>query len=163
KPLPLDFRTGIGYDRHLLKPGTGLILGGVTVAFEKSLVGHSDGDVLLHALVDALLGGAALGDIGTHFPDTDARWKGVDSARFVEHACSLLAAQQFEISFVDAIILAEKPKLAPYFTPIRENLARLLTLPLDRLSVKAKTEEGTDAIGEGKAIAAFVAATLRRE
>jgi len=159
---PTDFRTGIGYDRHRLSAGTPLILGGVTIPHEKGLTGHSDADVLIHALVDALLGAAALGDIGTHFPDTDPKWKGAKSEQFLKHAASLLKENGFTISFIDCIILAEKPKLSPYFPSIRKNLSAILNLPLDRISVKAKTEEGLDSIGQELAMAVFASATLVR-
>lgn len=156
-----EFRTGLGYDKHPLVPGNQLVLGGISIDYFKSLAGHSDGDVLLHALVDALLGGAALGDIGTFFPDTDPRWGGIASQFFLEEAVHKLKAKKFEIVFIDGIILAEKPKLAPYFPRMKEKIAEIARISLDRISIKAKTGEKMDSVGQENAMASFVAATLR--
>src|SRR6476620_10355907 len=153
-------RCGIGYDLHRLAEGRPLIIGGVTVPFEKGPVGHSDGDVLAHALCDALLGAAALGDIGTHFPDTDPKWKGATSLLFLEHALKPRDAKHQKIEHVDAIVITEKPKLGPHFPKMRETLARSLGVPLEKIHLKAKTNEGVDAVGRGEAIAAHVVATL---
>jgi len=153
-------RTGIGYDLHRLAEGRPLVIGGVTLPFDKGPVGHSDGDVLAHAICDALLGAAGLGDIGTHFPDTDPRWKGVASLRFLEHVRGLLAARRFTIAHVDAVVICERPKLGPHFPAMREALAGSLGVPPDRISLKAKTNEGVDAVGRGEAIAAHAVATL---
>ncbi len=144
-----EFRTGLGWDVHRIASGRPLILGGVTIPSEFGLDGHSDADILLHALTDAILGAAALGDIGMHFPDTDPQWKGAASARFLEHAVSLVTAAGFTLVNVDTTVIIEKPKLKNYREPIRESLARLLALPLDRVSVKFKTAEGVGAVGEG--------------
>jgi len=155
-----EFRTGIGYDKHRLIAGGPLVLGGIPIDFDKKLSGHSDGDVLLHAVVDALLGAAALGDIGTHFPDTDPRWKNANSEIFLRHALGL-TRKKVSITFLDCIILAEKPKLAPHFDAIRAKLATLLDLTIDKISLKAKTEEGLGDIGSCNAMAAFVAITVK--
>ena len=151
---------GIGYDLHRLAEGRPLVVGGITVPFGKGPVGHSDGDVLAHAMCDALLGAAALGDIGTHFPDTDPKWKGANSLLFLEHARKLLEEKHFAIEHVDAVVIMEKPKLGPHFPRMREALAKSLGVPTEKIHLKAKTNEGMDAIGRGEAIAAQVIATL---
>ena len=153
-------RSGIGYDLHRLTEGRKLIVGGVEVPFEKGPVGHSDGDVLSHAICDALLGAAGLGDIGTHFPDTDPRWKGASSLVFLERARVLLAGRKLNIGHIDAIVITEKPKLGPHFAAMREALAKALGIEPERINLKAKTNEGVDAIGRGEAIAAQAIATL---
>jgi 2-C-methyl-D-erythritol 2,4-cyclodiphosphate synthase len=153
-------RAGIGYDLHRLVEGRQLVVGGVTVPFEKGSEGHSDGDVLAHAIADALLGAAGLGDIGTHFPDTDLKWKGVSSLIFLEHIRSLLANRHFRIVHVDAVVICERPKLGPHFPTMRAALARALGLGVEEINLKAKTNEGVDAIGRGEAIAAHAVATL---
>jgi 2-C-methyl-D-erythritol 2,4-cyclodiphosphate synthase len=158
----MSFRCGIGYDLHRLAEGRKLIVGGIELPFDKGPVGHSDGDVLAHALCDALLGAAGLGDIGTHFPDTDPRWKGANSLLFLEHAKKLLDENGFRIEHVDAVVVTEKPKLGPHFPKMREALARALGITPDRIHLKAKTNEGVDAIGRGEAIASHVVATLAR-
>jgi 2-C-methyl-D-erythritol 2,4-cyclodiphosphate synthase len=156
----MSTRCGIGYDLHRLAEGRKLIVGGVELPFEKGPVGHSDGDVLAHALCDALLGAAGLGDIGTHFPDTDPKWKGANSLLFLEQAKKLLDEKHFTIEHVDAVVITEKPKLAPHFQKMREALAKALGIPAEKIHLKAKTNEGVDAIGRGEAIAAHVVATL---
>lgn len=153
-------KTGIGYDLHRLAEGRKLIVGGIELPFDKGPVGHSDGDVLAHALCDALLGAAGLGDIGTHFPDTDPQWKGANSLLFLEHAKKLLADKNLAIEHVDAVVITEKPKLGPHFPKMREALAKALGVSTDKIHLKAKTNEGVDAIGRGEAIAAHVVATL---
>jgi 2-C-methyl-D-erythritol 2,4-cyclodiphosphate synthase len=153
-------RCGIGYDLHRLTEGRKLIVGGIELPFDKGPVGHSDGDVLAHALCDALLGAAGLGDIGKHFPDTDPKWKGANSLIFLEHAKKLLEEKKFEISWIDAVVITEKPKLGPHFPKMRETLGRALGISADLVHLKAKTNEGVDAIGRGEAIAAYVIATL---
>ena len=155
-------RVGIGYDLHRLAEGRKLILGGVELAFHKGPVGHSDGDALAHALCDALLGAAGLGDIGTHFPDTDPQWKGSSSLHFLEHIRDLLAQHGFRIAHVDAIVITEKPKLGPHFPAMREALAKSLGIAPSSINLKAKTNEGVDSIGRGEAIAAQAVATLER-
>src|SRR5207248_2582921 len=156
----MSTRCGIGYDLHRLAEGRKLIVGGIELQFDKGPVGHSDGDVLSHALCDALLGAAGLGDIGTHFPDTDPQWKGANSLLFLEHAKKLLADKNFAIEHVDAVVITEKPKLGPHFPKMREALAKALGVSPDKVHLKAKTNEGVDAIGRGEAIAAHVVATL---
>ena len=153
-------QTGIGYDLHRLEEGRPLIVGGIELPFDRGPVGHSDGDVLAHALCDALLGAAGLGDIGTHFPDTDPQWKGANSLLFLEHAKKLLTDKNFTIEHVDAVVITEKPKLGPHFPKMREALAKALGVSSDKIHLKAKTNEGVDAIGRGEAIAAHVVATL---
>jgi 2-C-methyl-D-erythritol 2,4-cyclodiphosphate synthase len=154
-------RCGIGYDLHRLEAGRKLIIGGIEIPFDKGPAGHSDGDVVAHALCDALLGAAGLGDIGTHFPDSDPQWKGADSMIFLQHARKLLDAGKFTIEYVDAVVILERPKLGPHFPKMRETLGRALGVPADRIHLKAKTNEGVDAVGRGEAIAAHIIATLQ--
>ena len=156
----MSVRCGIGYDLHRLETGRKLIVGGVELPFDKGPAGHSDGDVLAHALCDALFGAAGLGDIGTHFPDTDPKWKGANSLIFLEHAKRLLAERNLEIEHVDAVVILERPKLGPHFPKMREALARALGVPTEKIHLKAKTNEGVDAVGRGEAIAAQVVATI---
>ncbi|HEY6126983.1 MAG TPA: 2-C-methyl-D-erythritol 2,4-cyclodiphosphate synthase [Candidatus Acidoferrum sp.] len=153
-------RCGIGYDLHRLAEGRLLIVGGVTIPFGKGPVGHSDGDVLAHALCDAVLGAAALGDIGTHFPDSDPRWKDADSLKFLEHTQKLLDEKCIHIQYIDAVVILEKPKLGPHFPKMREALAKSLRVSEEVIHLKAKTNEGVDAVGRGEAIAAHVVATV---
>jgi 2-C-methyl-D-erythritol 2,4-cyclodiphosphate synthase len=153
-------RSGIGYDLHRLAAGRKLVLGGIEVPFEKGSVGHSDGDALAHAICDALLGAAGLGDIGTHFPDTDPKWKDAQSLRFLEHVRGLLAEQRLRIMHLDAIVITERPKLGPHFAAMREALARALGIETSRINLKAKTNEGVGAVGRGEAIAAQAIATV---
>lgn len=147
-------RAGIGYDLHRLAEGRKLVLGGIEVPFHKGPVGHSDGDALAHAICDALLGAAGLGDIGTHFPDTNPKWKDVSSLRFLERIRELLAEKGLHISHIDAVVITEKPKLGPHFPAMREALAMSLGISTSAINLKAKTNEGVDAIGHGEAIAA---------
>jgi len=156
----MSVRCGIGYDLHRLKEGRKLIVGGIELPFDKGPVGHSDGDVLAHALCDALLGAAGLGDIGRHFPDTDAKWKGANSMLFLEHARKLVDEKHLAIEHIDAVVIAEKPKLGPHFPKMRGALAKALSVGPEKINLKAKTNEGVDAIGRGGAIAAYVVATL---
>jgi 2-C-methyl-D-erythritol 2,4-cyclodiphosphate synthase len=156
----MSTRCGIGYDLHRLAAGRKLMIGGLEVPFDKGPVGHSDGDVLAHALCDALLGAANAGDIGTLFPDTDPKWKGAASLVFLEHAKKLLDERHLAIEHVDAVVILERPKLGPHFPKMRELLARALGVPAEKISLKAKTNEGVDAVGRGEAIAAHVVATL---
>ena len=153
-------RVGFGRDVHPFGPGSPLLLGGVEIPGAPRLHGHSDGDVLAHAMCDALLGAAALGDIGTHFPDTDPKWKGANSLAFLEHARNLLDEKRLKIEHVDAVVIMEKPKLGPHFPKMREVLAKSLGVMPETIHLKAKTNEGVDAIGRGEAIAAHVIATL---
>ncbi len=153
-------RTGIGYDLHRLAEGRKLILGGIEVPFSKGPVGHSDGDALAHTICDALLGAAGLGDIGTHFPDSDPKWKDVSSLLFLQRVAEMLAERSMRIVHIDAVVIAEKPKLGPHFPAMREALARSLGVSSSAINLKAKTNEGVDAIGRGEAIAAQAVVTL---
>lgn len=155
------FRVGIGNDIHRLETGRKLILGGVRIPFDKGPVGHSDGDALAHAICDALLGAAALGDIGTHFPDSSPKWRGVSSLLFLRHTRKLLKEASYEIVNVDATIGLERPKLAPHIPLMRQKVARALGLKPHQISVKAKTGEGVDAVGRGEAIRADAVALIR--
>jgi len=157
-----EYRTGIGWDTHRLVPGRPLILGGVAVPSELGLLGHSDADVLAHAITDALLGAAALGDIGMHFPDSDPQWKGVDSLVFLRHARDLARAAGFRVVNVDSTVILERPKLKDFRAAIREQLAQALELALDRVSVKFKTAEGQGPVGEGRSAEAQAVVTLER-
>lgn len=148
------YRIGIGYDIHRLVEARKLLLAGVEIPFMKGLLGHSDADVLAHAVCDALLGAAALGDIGTHFPDSDPRWQGASSLDFLRYAVSLINQKGYRVMNLDATVMAERPKLKPHIQAMREQLAAVLEIEVDRVSVKAKTNEGLDAIGRGEAMAA---------
>ena len=148
-------RIGQGYDVHRLAAGRKLILGGVRVPFAKGLAGHSDADVLTHAVIDALLGAAALGDIGALFPDTDPRYLGADSIRLLEEVRRLLAQNGYRVGNLDATVTAQAPKLRPYVAAMRANLARACGVPEDRVSVKATTEEGLGFTGAGEGISAL--------
>lgn len=158
----MEVRTGLGWDVHRTAPGRPMIIGGLQVACEFGLEGHSDADVLLHAVTDALLGAAALGDIGMHFPDTDPRWKGCDSVRFLEHAVSLVKERGYSISNVDTTVILERPKLKDYRLAMRESLGEALALELDRVSVKFKTAEKIGPVGEGRSAEAQAIVTLVR-
>src|ERR1700730_16609455 len=147
-------RAGIGYDLHRLAEGRKLILGGIEVPFHKGPAGHSDGDALPHAICDALLGAAGLGDIGTHFPDTDPKWKDVSSLQFLERVRELFTEYRLHIVHIDAVVITEKPKLGPFFPAMREALGKSLGISASAINLKAKTNEGVDAIGRGEAIAA---------
>jgi len=153
-------RMGLGWDVHRLTAGRPLILGGVTVPSEFGLEGHSDADVLSHAITDALLGAAALGDIGMHFPDADPEWKGADSAQFLAHAAKLIRDRGYSIVNVDTTVILERPKLKDYRQPIRESLARTLQLEVERVSVKFKTAEKLGPVGEGKSAEAQAIVTI---
>ena len=156
-------RIGHGSDVHRLVEGRKLILGGVYIPWEKGLLGHSDADVLLHALMDALLGAAALGDIGKHFPDTDEQYRGADSMALLRHVCRILSEQGYTVGNVDCTILAQRPKLAPHIQQMRENIASALSVSVDRVSVKATTEEGLGFTGEGLGIAAHAVALINKK
>lgn len=145
-------RVGMGYDVHRLVEDRPLILGGVEIPYEKGLLGHSDADVLLHAIMDALLGAAALGDIGKHFPDTDAAYKGASSIKLLEHVGKLLEEKCYMIDNIDATIIAQKPKMAPHILQMRKNMAEALGIPESKINVKATTEEGLGFTGSGEGI-----------
>ena len=155
-----QFRVGTGYDVHKLVPERKLILCGVDVPFELGLLGHSDADVALHALSDALLGAAALGDIGKHFPDTDERFKGADSAKLLEHVVHLVEEKGWQVNNVDVTIIAQKPKLASYIPAMRSRVAQVLKIDEDCVNVKATTTEKLGFTGRGEGIAAEAIASL---
>ena len=157
-----EIRTGLGWDVHRLAPGRPLILGGVTVPSDFGLDGHSDADVLAHAITDALLGAAALGDIGMHFPDTDPRWKGCDSMVFLRHARGLVEAQGYRLVNVDSTVILERPKLKDFRAAIRDCLAQALDMEVDRVSVKFKTAEKVGPVGEGRSAEAQAVVTLEK-
>jgi 2-C-methyl-D-erythritol 2,4-cyclodiphosphate synthase len=153
-------RIGHGFDAHRLVEGRRLVLGGVEIEFEKGSLGHSDADVLAHALADALLGAAALGDLGGHFPDSDARWKDADSMDLLEFCAAEVRREGHRIANVDATIVMQAPRLAPHIARMRENLAQRLGLSLHQVSVKAKTSEGMGYTGDGSGVAAYAVALL---
>ncbi len=155
-------RVGIGYDVHRFEQGRRLVLGGVEIPFGRGLVGHSDADVLLHAVTDALLGAAALGDIGTHFPDTDPRWKDADSRAFLRGAVELLSRAGWSAGNVDATVVIEAPRLRPHIDAMRVEIARAAGLDVDRVSVKATTSEGLGFVGTGEGVAAYAVCTIHR-
>ena len=147
-------RIGMGYDVHRLTEGRRLIMGGVEIPYEKGLLGHSDADVLLHAIMDALLGAAALGDIGKHFPDTDPAYKGISSIKLLKHVGTLLEENKFLIENIDATIIAQAPKMRPYIDQMRANIALALRIEMEQVNVKATTEEGLGFTGTGEGISA---------
>lgn len=159
-------RVGFGYDSHRFEEGRKLILGGVVISYEKGLKGHSDADVLIHAIIDALLGAAALGDIGSRFPDTDEKWRGADSAKLLESVVAEVRENGWRIENVDATVICERPKLLPHIAAIRSCLAEVLfpgdTDGVDRVSVKGKTNEKMDDVGAGAGIEVHAVALLRR-
>lgn len=146
-------RVGMGYDVHKLTEGRKLILGGVDIPWEKGLLGHSDADVLIHAVMDALLGAAALGDIGKHFPDTDPAYKGISSIKLLVHVVELLRKQGYAVGNIDATVIAQKPKMAPHIPQMRKNMADALGIPESKINIKATTEEGLGFTGRGEGIA----------
>jgi len=162
QPPPCAFRIGEGWDTHALAADRKLILGGVQVPYERGLLGHSDADVLLHAITDALLGAAALGDIGRHFPDTDARFKGADSMRLLVEAAALVRQAGWAIGNIDSTIIAQAPKLAPYIPAMQRGIAAALGLALDAVNVKAKTAEKMGPVGEGLSMEARAVVLLQR-
>jgi len=157
-----DYRSGLGWDVHRIVTGRPLILGGVTIPSEFGLEGHSDADVLAHAITDAILGAAALGDIGMHFPDTDPQWKGAGSLQFLRHACELAAREGYQIVNVDSTVILERPKLKDYRLAIRESLAGAMGMDLECVSVKFKTAEKVGTVGEGKSAEAQAIALLHK-
>ena len=156
-------RVGLGYDVHKLVEGRKLILGGVVIPFEKGLLGHSDADVLLHAITDALFGAAALGDIGSHFPDTDPRYKGADSLKLLEACGRELREHGWKIGNIDAVVIAQRPKLLPHVPQMRENIARALDIAVDQISVKGKTEEGLGFTGSGEGMAVHAVCLIEKD
>ena len=155
-------QVGIGYDVHRLVPDRRLILGGVEIPYHLGLLGHSDADVLIHAIVDAILGAAALGDIGTHFPDTDDRYEGVDSLVFLSDVAAKVGQCGYQIENVDSTVIAQSPKLVPYVSEMRSKLAKTLNIDVRQINIKATTAEELGIVGEGKAIVAHAIALLSR-
>ena len=153
-------RIGQGYDVHRLVEGRKLILGGVEIEYEKGLLGHSDADVLVHAIMDALLGAAALGDIGLHFPDSDPAYKGADSIALLKEVCRRVRGEGFELGNIDATVMAQRPKLAPHIMQMRENIAAACGVDVSRISVKATTEEGLGFTGSGEGMSASAVCLL---
>jgi 2-C-methyl-D-erythritol 4-phosphate cytidylyltransferase/2-C-methyl-D-erythritol 2,4-cyclodiphosphate synthase len=159
-PRAATLRIGNGYDLHRLVAGRRLILGGVVIPFDKGLQGHSDADAVCHAVTDAVLGAAGAGDIGRHFPDTDAAWKDADSLALLARAAQIIAATGFSVVNVDVVVIAQRPKLVPYIDAMRANLARAMGIAADRVSVKGKTNEGVGSIGAGESIAVHAVALV---
>jgi len=157
---PINFRTGIGYDSHRLVSGRKFILGGVDIPFDRGLEGHSDADVLLHAVCDAILGAAALGDIGRHFPDNDSQYRNISSLVLLEKVNEMVKAKNFFINHIDVTVLMEEPKLAPYADRIVSNICRVLHLPGGCVNIKAKTNETMGFVGRQEGVAAFAVSTL---
>ncbi len=157
-----DYRIGLGYDIHRLSEGRKLILGGVQIENNKGLAGHSDADVIVHAVMDSILGAAALGDIGGHFPDTDPSYKNADSLMLLAQVNELVRAKNYSVGNVDVMVVAEEPKLAPHIPLMISNISRILGLSADAVSIKATTNEGISLIGKGEAIAAFSVALLHK-
>jgi len=153
-------RVGIGYDIHRLVKGRPLILGGVSIAFDKGLLGHSDADVLVHAICDALLGAAGLGDIGMHFPDTDPQFKDISSLKLLRETCRMVVKKGFRIVNLDSVLFAEAPKLGPHRQLMQTTLAEVMNIPAETINIKATTTEGLGVIGKGKAIAAMCLALI---
>ena len=153
-------RVGIGYDVHRLAEGRDLIIGGVKIPYEKGLLGHSDADVLLHAIMDALLGAAAMGDIGKHFPDTDPKYEGAASIKLLEHVGELLEQESYQIVNIDATIIAQKPKMAPHIPQMIQNVARTLKIDESQVNIKATTEEGLGFTGSGEGISSQAICSL---
>lgn len=159
----MQIRVGTGYDVHKLVEGRKLILGGVEIPHSLGLLGHSDADVLLHAIMDALLGATALGDIGKHFPDTDDHYKGISSLKLLEHVAQLLQKHGYEIGNIDATVIAQKPKLRPYIEEMEKNIAEVLGISGDQINVKATTEEGLGFTGEQQGISSQAICCLYKE
>jgi 2-C-methyl-D-erythritol 2,4-cyclodiphosphate synthase len=156
----MNIRIGNGYDLHRLVSDRKLILGGVEIPYEKGLLGHSDADVLTHAIMDAMLGALALGDIGHYFPATDPKWAGADSIMLLQQVQELIGAQGWRVNNLDSMVIAEAPKLKPHIKAMRDRLAQAMNLPIDCVSVKATTNEGRDAIGQKEAIAVHAVVLL---
>ncbi len=154
-------RIGFGYDSHRLVRDRRLILGGVNIPFDKGLIGHSDADVLSHAIIDSIIGALGLGDIGKHFPDTDPQWKDASSVKLLKYIVELTSINGYEVSWIDAAIIAEEPKLSPYFESMKEAISQS-GIPSGLINIKAKTNEGMGFIGHGEGIAAYAVCLLRR-
>ncbi len=158
--MPVILKIGQGYDLHRLTKGRQLILAGVNIPYEKGLAGHSDADVVMHAIIDAILGAAGLGDIGEHFPDTDPAYKGIDSSELLLHAYTKVQSAGFSVVNIDATIIAEKPRLSPYKLKMQQNVADLLKIKHNNVNIKAKTNEGLGPTGTGEAIVCIAIAGL---
>ncbi len=156
------YRIGIGYDIHKLTTGRDLIIGGVKITHEKGLLGHSDADVLIHAIIDAMLGALALADIGTLFPDTDPKYKDIDSTILLKHVYELIKTKGYEIENLDSNIIAQQPKMMPYIPKMKEVLCEILNIDLDKISIKAKTKEKLDAVGQELAIESNAVVLLKK-
>ncbi len=156
-------RVGISYDVHKLVDDRDLIIGGVTIPYEKGLLGHSDADVLTHAIMDAILGAIGEGDIGKHFPDTDPLYKDVSSLKLLEHVCKILDKAGYEVGNIDSTIVAQEPKMSPYIQEMREKLAAILKIDVNQLNIKATTEEGLGLTGEGQGISSQAIALVKRK
>ncbi|NLM35959.1 MAG: 2-C-methyl-D-erythritol 2,4-cyclodiphosphate synthase [Clostridiales bacterium] len=155
-------RIGMGYDVHRLVENRDLIIGGVNIPYERGLAGHSDADVLIHAIMDSILGAAALGDIGKHFPDTDPQYKGASSIALLKHVAGLIKEKGYEIINIDATIIAQSPKMAPHIWAMRENIAKALNIDVDQVNVKATTEEGLGFTGKGEGISSQSICLLKK-
>lgn len=155
-------RVGTGYDVHRLTEGRALILGGVTIPYEKGLLGHSDADVLVHAVMDALLGAAAMGDIGQHFPDTDEKYQGISSIRLLRSVAELLKEERYLVENIDAVIIAQRPKMRPYIPEMEKNIADALDISVSQVNVKATTEEGLGFTGSGEGISAHAVCLIEK-
>lgn len=158
----MEYRTGIGYDIHRLVEGRRLFIGALEIPYTKGLLGHSDGDVLLHAICDALLGAVAEGDIGEHFPDTDPKYHGISSSELLETVADLIRKKNYLISNIDTVVIAQEPKLAPFKKQIQKNIAQILKVKEECVNIKAKTNEGLGEIGKKEAIAAYAAVTITK-
>lgn len=158
--MKINFRTGIGFDVHAFSEGRKLIIGGIEIPFEKGLEGHSDADVLLHAICDAMLGALALGDIGIHFPNTDSKWKDADSSMLLKHVLSLVDEKGYELGNLDCVLAMEKPKISPYLVQITKKLSSILQVDVDQISIKATTTEKLGFIGRTEGVASFATVLL---
>jgi 2-C-methyl-D-erythritol 2,4-cyclodiphosphate synthase len=154
-------RIGFGFDSHALKPGLPLKIGGVSIPFEKGALGHSDADVLIHSICDAMLGAMALGDIGHHFPDTDPAYKGIDSTKLLDECVKLMVREHYDIENLDCTICIEQPKMAPHIEKMRDHLSAVLGIPVGDISIKAKTSEKMGFIGRGEGVSAYTVILLR--
>lgn len=159
----MENRIGIGYDIHRLVEGRKLFLGGIEIPYSRGLLGHSDGDVLLHAICDALLGAVAQGDIGAHFPDTDPRYQGISSSELLKNVTDLVKAKGFKIDNIDSVIIAQEPQLTPFKKQMQEKLAQILKIKEESVGIKAKTNEGMGEIGRKEAIAAYAVVNIGKE
>jgi 2-C-methyl-D-erythritol 2,4-cyclodiphosphate synthase len=158
----LKIRSGIGYDIHRIEKGNGLFLGGVQISNELRFIAHSDGDLLIHAMIDSLLGAIGEKDIGEHFPDTDERYKGVKSAELLKQTVRILKEKHYEIINIDTVVIAEFPKISPYKEKIRENIAGILEIAVEDFNLKSKTKEKVDSVGRGEAMECFCISMVRR-